>query len=372
MRIGIDARMYGVKAATGIGGYIQNLIEQLAKIDSDNEYILFMNDPAFSEFQPQNSRFKKIKVDIKWYSWAEQLIFPIILFRYNLDLVHFPNFNTPIFYFKKSVVTIHDITPIFYPGPIVKKSKIRRLAYWLVLRLSILKAKTIITPSNHTKDGITKHLKIKTKKIKVVYLGFDSKLVNRSSQPEINQVLSKYAITKPYLLYLGVWRDHKNLVGLIKAFAILRIKNQLDYQLVLGGAADQNYPEISQAINESPVKNQIITPGFIAEKELGLIYQGAKLFVLPSFCEGFGLVALEAIHCQIPVVSSQSTSLPEILGDSAVYFDPADPKDIAQKISNVATNKDLINTMVSKGQKQLLKYDWCQCAQTTLNIYLTS
>jgi glycosyltransferase involved in cell wall biosynthesis len=364
--------MYGVKAATGIGGYIQNLIDQLAEIDSENEYILFMNDPAFSEFRPPTSKFKKIKVNIRWYSWVEQLIFPIILYKHCLNLIHFPNFNTPIFYFKKSVITIHDITPIFYPGPMVKKSKIRRLAYWLVLRLSILKAKVVITPSNHTKDGIVKYLKVKTKKIKVVYLGFDSKLVNRSSQMEIDQVLSKYAITKPYLLYLGVWRDHKNLVGLIKAFEILKIKNQLDCQLVLGGKADPNYPEISQAISESPVKNQIIAPGFIPEEELGLIYQGAKLFVLPSFCEGFGLVALEAIYCQTPVVSSQSTSLPEVLGDSAVYFDPTNPEDIAQKVLEVIGNKNLINTMVDRGQKQLLKYDWRQCAQVTLDIYLAA
>lgn len=371
MRIGIDARMYGPQATTGIGAYIKDLTDQIFLIDQKNEYILFMLEPAYSEFQPPNPRIKKVKVDCHWYSIAEQFKMPKILLKHKLDLVHFPHFNVPILYPKKFVVTIHDITPKFFPGPKVKKSTARRLGYQTVFKLGVKKAKKVIAVSNYTKDNLVKYFKLPLEKIKVIHNGFNQNFKITTDENLLQKTKLKYNITKPFILYIGVWRDHKNLPGLIKAFNILRSDYKLDYQLVLGGKPDSRYPEIKKVIDDSQFKSDIIMPGFVSQKELPLLYNAARLFVLPSFCEGFGLVALESLTCGTPVIASNTTSLPEILEDAALYFDPKNPAEIAKVGNQVLTDSDLYNDLKNRGFKQIGRYSWNKCASETLRVYET-
>jgi len=369
MRIGIDARMYGPKATTGIGAYIKNLTDQLFLIDQDNEYFLFMLEPAYSEFQPPNSRIKKVKVSCPWYSFKEQYQLPKILRAYKLDLVHFPHFNVPIFYPKRFVVTIHDITPKFFPGPKVKKSIIRKIGYQAVFNSGLKRAKKIIANSNHTKKDLIDFFHCPAEKIEVIYLGLEPIFKVITNPASLLELKNKYQITKPFIFYIGVWRDHKNLPGLIQAFNLLKSSYRLDYQLVLAGQTDQRYPGIQEEINQSPFKSDIITPGFIAQQELPLFYNAAKLFILPSFCEGFGLVALESLACGLPVIGSKTTSLPEILQASALYFDPAKPESIAEVANRVLTDPKLYEDLKNRGLGQIKKYSWRKCAEKTLAIY---
>ena len=369
MKIGIDARMYGPESTTGIGTYIKNLTDNLFLIDQKNEYILFMGEPAYSEFQPPNQRVKKVKVGCPWYSWSEQIQMPKILLKHRLDLVHFPHFNIPIFYPKKFVLTIHDITPKFFPGPKVKKSLIRQMGYRAVFYLGLKRAKKIITISNHTKKNLIKFFQVKADKIETTYLGVDQNFKVIADQEKLESIKNKYNITKPFIFYIGVWRDHKNLPGLIEAFNILKSKYHLDYQLVLAGKPDSRYPEIEQAINNSQFKSDIILPGFVPEAELPLLYNTARLFALPSFCEGFGLVALESLACGTPVVGSNSTSLPEVLEDAAVYFDPKNPESIAKTINQLLTNSGWYKDLQNQGRNQIKKYSWQDCAKKTLAVY---
>ena len=369
MRIGIDARMYGPKSTTGIGNYIQKLTDSLFLIDKKNEYILFMLEPGYSEFTPPNKRIEKVMVTCPWYSWSEQRQMPKILLRHKLDLVHFPHFNVPIFYPKKFLVTIHDITPRFFPGPKVKKSLIRKFGYQAALWSGIKRSKKIITVSNHTKNNLIKFFKAPADKIKVTYLGVEKYFKVIDDREAIQRVKDKYRITKPFIFYIGVWRDHKNLPGLIKSFEILKSNQQFDFQLVLGGKPDPAYPEIQRALNLCRFKADIILPGFIPETELPLFYNAAELFVLPSYCEGFGLVALESLACGTPVIASKSTSLPEILADSALYFNPDSPKDIAQLIKKITSDPVLYEDLQTRGSETVKKYTWPECAEKTLAIY---
>jgi glycosyltransferase involved in cell wall biosynthesis len=369
MRIGIDARMYGTQSTTGIGAYIKNLTDQLFLIDQKNEYILFMNKNAFDQFLPPNNRVKKILADCPWYSLAEQFKMPALLLKSNLDLVHFPHFNASIFYPKKFIVTVHDITPKFFPGPKVKKSYFRKLGYDYVFNATLKKAKKILTISNHTKKNLIKYFKAKEEKTLVTYLGVSENFREITDDSLLGSIKKKYNIEKPFLFYVGVWRDHKNLNNLIEAFTVLKSEYKLDYQLVLGGKPDNRYPEIKEAIDNSPFKNDIVLPGFIEEKELILFYNAATLFVLPSFCEGFGLVALESLACGTPVVGSNSTSLPEVLQDAAIYFDPKDPKAIAKTINQVLTDAHLYEALKNRGLSQIKQYRWADCAKKTLEIY---
>ncbi len=368
MRIGIDARMFGPESTTGIGAYIKNLIEELLLIDNKNEYVLFLKEPVYSSYICPNERVKKVKVDIPWYSLSEQLKFPFILFKENLDLVHFPHFNAAVFYPKKFIVTVHDITPRFFPGPLAKKNILRRIGYNLVFKLSVLRAKKIITISEHTKNNLINYYKINPNKIEITYLGVNDSFQPVTDSQQLVNVKNKYRISKPFILYLGVWRDHKNLPNLIHAFEILK-KGGLDAQLVLGGQPDERYPEINLTIEKSEFKEDIVCPGFVDQIDLPALYTAAEIFALPSFCEGFGLVALEALSCNTPVVASNTTSLPEILKGNAKYFDPHNSKQMAEVILNVLSD-ELYRKNVRNGYQELSKiYKWKKTAEETLNIY---
>lgn len=365
--IGIDARMYGY-AQTGIGNYIRYLVESITETDPKNRFVIFLNEEEYDGFQVKNERIKKVKIKAKWYSWREQLIFPYNLYKEKLDLMHFTHFNSPIFYFKKSIVTIHDITPYFFPGHKMK-SFIRKAGFKLVFWSSVKKAEKVIAVSNATKKDIVKYFKIKPEKIEVIYEGVDQQFQAMENSPKIENLKQKYQLRKPFLFYTGVWRNHKNLVGLIKAFKIVKEQYRLDINLVLGGKEDPYYPEVRKTWQEEGLEQEIIPVGFIDQKELPIFYNAAYAFIIPSFYEGFGLIGLEAMNCGTPVISSNSTSLPEILGNAAIYFDPHQPEDIAEKINLVFQDKILYNELRRKGFEQAKKYSWAQMNKETSELY---
>jgi glycosyltransferase involved in cell wall biosynthesis len=364
--IGIDARMYGY-AQTGIGNYIRHLVGSIIETDKKNNFVIFLNEEEFDSFPIKSERIKKIKIKAKWYSWREQLIFPYNLYKERLDLMHFTHFNSPILYLGKSIVTIHDITPYFFPGHKMK-SIIRKAGFRLVFSSSVRKAKKVIAVSNATKKDIVTYFKIKPEKIEVIYEGADQQF-KVTEETEIENLKHKYHLNKPFLFYTGVWRNHKNLVGLIKAFKIVKERYQLDINLVLGGKEDPYYPEVRKTWQELELGQEIIPVGFIDQKELPIFYNAAYAFIIPSFYEGFGLIGLEAMNCRTPVISSNSTSLPEILGDAAIYFDPNKPEEIAEKIHLVFRDKVLYNKLKIKGFEQAKKYSWDEMNKKTSELY---
>lgn len=365
--IGIDARMHGY-AQTGIGNYIRHLLEYIFKQDKKNNYVIFLMPEEYDNFILPNERIRKVKVSAKWYSWKEQLLFPFQLYKEKLDLMHFTHFNSPILYFKKSIITIHDITPFFFPGHKMK-SLIRKIGFRAVFFSSVKKASKVIAVSQNTKNDIVKNFKIKENKIKVIYEGADEQFQAIDDYNKIEKLKEKYNIIKPFIFYTGVWRNHKNLVGLIKAFDIIKNKHKLDYQLALGGKEDLYYPEVRKTWGELGLEDEIIRTGFIDQKELALFYNAAEIFVIPSFYEGFGLIGLEAMACGTPVVSSNTTSLPEVLGNAAIYFNPKNPEEMAEKIKLVLTDKKLYNELVEKGFKQIKKYSWGEMGEKTIEMY---
>lgn len=367
MRIGIDARMYGNRQ-TGIGNYIKHLIKYLAELDAQNEYAIFLLEPMYSEFVCPNERFKKIKVNSHWYSWQEQLVLPWRFYQEKLDLLHFPHFNSPLLYRQKTLCTIHDITPYFFPGHKMT-SPWRRLGFRLVFRNTVSHAQKVFAVSEHTKKDIVKYFKINPDKIMVTYEGVEPHFKIIDDQNKLIELKNKYHITKPFIFYVGVWRNHKNLVGLVRAFDVLLRKYNLDYQLVIGGKEDPYYPEIRQTWESLGLDKDIIRPGFITEEELPLFYNAADLFVIPSFYEGFGLIGLEAMACGLPVAASRTTSLPEVLGEAARYFDPQNPEEMAGVIKEILTNQEEKIKMVQAGMEQIKKYSWEKCAEKTLEVY---
>lgn len=366
-KIGIDARMYGY-AQTGIGNYIRHLIGFIFEFDKKNNYVIFLLPEEYDNFKVPNNRIKKVKIYSKWYSWKEQLFFPFEIYKENLDLMHFTHFNSPVLYFGRSLVTIHDITPFFFPGHKMK-SLLRRIGFRAVFYSSVKKASRVVAVSENTKKDITEHFKLDREKIDVVYEGVDEQFSAKKDPQKIQQLRNKHGLKKPFIFYTGVWRNHKNLVGLIKAFSIIKKGYGMDYDLVLGGNEDPYYPEVRKTWQDLGLDEYIKRIGFISQEELPTFYNAASLFVIPSFYEGFGLIGLESFASGTPVVSSNKTSLPEILGDAAIYFNPYDHKEMAEKMKLVLTDKKLYNSLIEKGIKQSERYSWKKMGERTLKIY---
>jgi len=365
--IGIDARMFGF-AQTGIGNYIRHLLACIFEFDKENNYVIFLLPEEFDGFELPNSRIKKVRTCSKWYGWKEQLNFPREIYREKLDLMHFTHFNSPILYFGSSLVTIHDITPFFFPGHKMK-SVLRKAGFRAVFYSSVKKASKVIAVSQNTKKDVVERFGMDEKKIAVIYEGVDGQFTSLKDPEKIEALRNKYAIRKPFIFYTGVWRNHKNLVGLIKAFHILRNKYQMDIDLVLGGNEDPYYPEVRKTWEKLRLENNIKRVGFIDQKELPAFYSAANLFIIPSFYEGFGLIGLESFASGTPVVSSNRTSLPEILGDAAIYFDPDDHEEMAKKMKLVLSDKKLYNELVQKGFERVKNFSWEKMGKETLEIY---
>lgn len=377
MKIGIDCRFYSSKF-TGIGRYTFELVRNLLAIDKENEYVLFFNEPEFRtesrELRAENC--KKILVNAKHYSLREQTIFLKKLYDEKLDLMHFTHFNAPILYRKPCIVTIHDLTPSFFPGK--KFNKIHyKTVYNLILGSIVKRSKHIIAVSENTKKDVLKFYPQVKNKTSVIYESVADEFLKKPSKEDLENTKKKFNLNRNFLLYTGVWRDHKNVVGLIKAFEkvlkaplIKRVGEFASLKLVITGREDPFYPEVKETVKALKLENDVVFTGLVPEEELLSLYHLCKAYVFPSFYEGFGLPVLEAFACDKPLICSDKSSLPEVAGkDNAVFFNPYDIDDMAEKILKVLHDKELQQKLIENGQKRLKDFNWRKMAEETLEIY---
>lgn len=380
MRIGIDARFFG-PTGKGLGRYNQKLIEKLEKIstenrsefgeDFDNDYFIFLKKENFEEYQPQNPRFKKILANYAWYSFSEQLFFPQLLKRYDLDLMHFTHFNVPLFYRKKFIVTIHDLILIHFPT--IKNSTLNPFFYWLkflayrlIINSAIKRSRKIVTVSEFTKKDILENYKnIKPEKIVVTYEACENSHVQDTHKDE--EILEYYGIIKPYLLYVGNAYPHKNLEKLVSAFSSL-YDNYPNLKLVLVGKEDYFYLRLKELVKNKKIKN-VLFLGYVPDCNISILHCNASAYVFPSLYEGFGLPPLEAMAMGTPVISSEHSCMREILEDSAYYFDGTLEVEIAKAIKKILIDRTLREKLIKAGYQQVKKYSWKKMAKETLEIY---
>lgn len=370
MRIGIDARFFG-PIGKGLGRYTQKLIENLEKLDTQNEYFIFLKEENFSDYKPKNKNFKKVLANFRWYTLDEQFRFPRLLKKYKLDLVHFPHFNVPFFYRRRFVVTIHDLILLHFPT--VRSTALNPILYWLkfmayriVIHSAIFRSENIISVSKFTKKDILENFKkIRSEKITVTYEACEDYCI--FNPKEEKDVLAKYGIIRPYILYVGNAYPHKNLERLVLAFFEV-CKKKTELNLVFVGKEDYFYEELKRFINEAGIKN-IQFADYVPDYDLDTVFRKAELYVWASLYEGFGLPPLEAMAKGTPVVSSDHPCMKEVLGESVYYFNAEKVKEIASAIKKVLGDDDLKNNLIQKGFEQIKKYDWKKTAQKTLAIY---
>ncbi|HQF57429.1 MAG TPA: glycosyltransferase family 1 protein [Candidatus Magasanikbacteria bacterium] len=371
MRIGIDCRMLG--PGFGLARYVEQLVKHLLVIDSNNEYVLFVQT---NNFLPFSRKCKVVVADIPWYSWAEQIKFKKIIDREKVDLMHFPHWNVPFFYHKPFVVTIHDLIMYRFPRP--EATTLGPLKFWLkdqahrlLVRQAVKKAKHILTTSEFTKQDIHQILGVPMEKMLVTY---QAPFENQKSLESENQNfdLNNYNINKKYVLYVGAAYPHKNLERLLQAWKIFSNKHGNDYQLVLVGKDNYFYHRL---INDSSLtlpllkRGEVVYTGFVPDDELIELYKNASLYIFPSLYEGFGLPPLEAQIHKIPVVSSNASCLPEVLTDSVLYFDPENIEQMADIIWTGLTDNNLRLELQNNAQENLKRFSWQKLAEQTLDVY---
>lgn len=373
MKIVIDARFLGPEG-TGIGRYTEKLLENLQVIDQINDYYVVLRTTNFDLFQPTNSNFRKVIADVRWYSIKEQLLIPKVLLGIKPDLVHFPHFNIPVTYRGKFVVTIHDLIKSDFASS--SASTRAPLVYWAkhfiyerVVRRAVGGARKVIVPTTTIKDKVVKQLGTDPEKVIVTYEAADEKFFEwgekELSTKEVEKVLKKYHIKKPFIIYVGNAYPYKNLDRLLSCLKLLP-KN---LSLVNPSARSVFYERLAEKAKDEGLGSRVILPGYVPDAELAVLYRAAEAYVFPTLSEGFGIPALEAMASKLPVVCSDIPVLREVCGDNAMYFDPLNVQDIAQKINLVISDKKVSSKLVEEGLERARQFSWRKMAAQTLRIY---
>ncbi|MFZ5845493.1 MAG: glycosyltransferase family 4 protein [Patescibacteria group bacterium] len=370
MKIGIDARLI---EETGVGRYIRNLIEELDVFDQKNRYVVFLRQKSWTSLQLPNKRWEKRLAEVPWHTFKEQLVMPWLLLKEQLDLVHIPYHNPPIFYPGKTVVTIHDLTILHFdtgrattlPGPLYR---LKRLGYYLVLAVGLRRAKRVIAVSKATKQEVIDHFGLNPDKIAVTYEGTRLQGKRQKAKGKSEERLIK----NPYFLYVGNAYPHKNLEMLLKAFQLSTYNLQLITKLVLVGNDDFFYQRLKNEVKQMGLEDKVIFWGPASDSQLVNLYSQAIALVFPSLMEGFGLPGVEAMARGVPVVCSDIPVFREVYGDAPVYFDPHDFQDIAHKLNLILNDVGERQRAITTGTKIARRYSWENLAKLTLKVYESS
>ncbi|HYV33526.1 MAG TPA: glycosyltransferase family 1 protein [Candidatus Limnocylindria bacterium] len=356
MTIAIEAERANNPVKTGVEHYAKQLILNLAKIDRVNFYILYLRTQPENWFLelPSNFKIKVMPFPLFWtqlrISW-EMLLHPV-------DVLFIPASALPLVHPKKSFVTIHDIAWKLYPDSFTWF--MRNFLDWST-GFAVKRAAGIIAVSQSTKKDLVKFYGVAESKVSVVHHGYES------SQPSSASSQLPTILPERYVLFLSTLQPRKNLEGLIDAFKQLKKENpELSQKLVVVGKPGWMFMRIMEKINSN--KDNVIYLNHLKDAARLEVLRKADLLVLPSFYEGFGMQVLEAFAFNVPVATSNISSLPEVAGDAAIYFNPYEPTEIKNSIKAVLLDKSLAERLKENGKKRLANFSWEKCARETLEI----
>jgi glycosyltransferase involved in cell wall biosynthesis len=370
MRVGLDGRCIQ-DHFPGIGRYAYNLSLQMARAAPELSLVLFY-DPRAQNTRHDLSALEALPnmtmrpVDLPILSLRSQLALPRLARAERLDLFHSPYYVMPYAMPCPTVVTLHDLIPSLYPESLPRA----RLAPLFVLlqRLALWRAKGILVDSQATAEDVHSMLGAPISRLTVAPLGVEERF-RPVPEAERTQMRERLGLRAPYILYLGINKPHKNLVRLIEAWAGLRPSERGACWLVLAGPDDPRYSQPRQAVVRLGLTESVRFVGEVADEDLPGLYAGAQAFVLPSLYEGFGLPVLEAMACGAPVACSRTSSLPEIVGDAALTFDPLSVPRICGALGRLLTEPGLRQRLSVLGQERAARFTWRRTAEATLALY---
>jgi glycosyltransferase involved in cell wall biosynthesis len=375
MKIGVNALFFQFQA-TGCGQYLSHLLNALAEIDHHNEYILLGPQPIQSHpvkaypyhAHPVPALFSQSD-NLEKVVW-EQFTGPLAARREKVDLWHVPYFAPPLFPLMPTVITIHDVISMRLPA-YQPNSKVK--AYTNLIAHAAQRSTHIIAPSMHAKQDIIDTLKLPAERIRVIYEAAGTEYRPVTDPDTLATARARYGLGKRYIFYLGGLDQRKNIPQLVRAFA--RLYAQIadpNLQLLIAGNPDKHkgalFPDPRPIATELGISAQIIY-SYIEEEDKPALYSDASLFVFPSLYEGFGLDPLEAMSCGAPVVCSNRTSLPEVVGDAALSIDPDNLQEFVEAMYRVLTNSELQADLRARSLQQAKRFDWHKAAEQTLAVY---
>lgn len=368
MRIAIDARMG--HSRVGIGVYVRGLLNNLSKIDKENNYYIIINENKRESFVPEQDNFHKIYTNVRYSDYLrrdlwEQFYLPWKLYKNKVDIYHGPCHSLPIFAKIKMIITIHDM--MSFKGEYFKPISSNRVQN--LIKISAKRAQKIITVSKKSKMDIIRILKIPEDKIKVIYNGVDSEYKQINDKSRLDSIKEKYGINRKFIQYIGSLKANKNIPRLIEAYSRLPESILRKYALVITGGKGWKSDEIFSKVKQLNLENNIIFTGFVDDSELPLLLNAATLLVFPSLYEGFGIPPLEAMACGVPVIASNTSSIPEVVGSAALLFDPYIVEEIFTSLHRTLTDKQLRNELIQKGFERVKFFSWKNTARQTLEIY---
>ena len=371
MRIAIDIRRI---SEFGLGTYTRNAIRMLARLDQENEYFLLGIPGKLSGIEDLPSNFTTIPTHPNEFSLASYLELHRILKINGCDLLHVPHlFWKPQGIPCPYVVTVHDLLDHMYRQS--TSSELKRSMHFLLTKRVLLNAARIFAVSHFSKKDTESYFKVPGEKIEVIYNALDERFKQgHATAADREFIAQRYQVNYPFLLYAGRISPHKNVVRIIEAFSLL--KNQLlqegrlpDLRLIIIGDEVSRHTDLRRAVIKSHMQNDVRFLGFVPIEVLRIFYDQAKIFVFPSLYEGFGLPPLEAMAHGTPVVTSNTSSIPEVVGNAAVMVNPENVFDIQRALYRVLLDQNLREKLKSRGVEQARKFSWEESVSRMLRVY---
>jgi glycosyltransferase involved in cell wall biosynthesis len=364
MQIGIDARLVYYRRA-GIGQYILRLAEALAETDQENEFIL-LQSRKHKQALVEQPNFKRVSLWTPSHHRLEQWTLPLEISPLGLDVLHSPDFIPPFRRDCKSVITVHDLAFLFYPHILTKESA----RYYGQIDHAVRNTDHIIAVSKSTRRDIIHHLGVPETRITVIYEAANPIYRPLNDERLLHQVREKYHLPDDFILFVSTIEPRKNVPTLLRAYRQLLDSYKRSEALVLAGERGWLFEEVFAVVEYLGLESNTLFLGRVPVGDLLYLYNAARLLVHPAVYEGFGLSPLEAMACGTPVVVSNVSSLPEVVGDAALLVDPDDVSGLTVALWRLLTDEDLRVNMREKGLKRAAFFSWEKAARETLAVYL--
>jgi len=371
VKVAIDIRRM---TEFGVGTYIRNVVKTLARLDRESKYFLIGSPEKVAECGPLPGNFHAVPLADRENTLKGSLEFRAIVKRLQCDVAHIPH----LFWIPRGlpcpyVVTVHDLLEHMYGAR--DRSNLRRRMHLQLTRRALRKAARVVAVSQFTKSEIEKIMGIPDARIEVVYNAIDERFLHGHATDTDRQLISeRYQVNYPFVLYAGAIRPHKNVVRTIEAFSALRTelekeKQLRDLKLIIIGDDLSGHPDLRRTVVRSGVQNDVRFLGFVPIEVLRIFYDVAKLFVFPSLYEGFGLPPLEAMAHGTPVVTSNTSSLPEVAGNAALLVNPENVFEIRRAMQKALLDATLRERMKERGYAQAQRFSWTTSVSRILEIY---
>ena len=370
MRIGFDARILA-HPKSGISTYLSNLVENFCRM-SELQIFLFGDKPILEEYSEICKKTETVIFGQRYRKYWAQFSLPAQLKKFKIDIYHAVwNNAVPLLTACPSTITVHDLIPWNVPGYFTKFKK--KVKYKCQALSAAHRVARIITNSEYSKKDIIKHLRVCPDKVRVIYYGIEPIFKKRADLQRISNCQKRYNLQNDYIINGGGFiQPRRNTETLIKAFNLFANNCNNNLQLAIVGPGDASQPQylrLKELILQLKLETRVKFLGHISREDQFLLLSGARMMVLPSLYEGFGLPLIEAMACKIPVVASNVTSIPEIAQGAAILVNPHKPEEMAGAITKIYSDMQLRADLIEKGLKRVEEFSWKKAAEQTLSVY---